>query len=124
MKAKWLDRIAMLLPYLSLCTTEKQYLKAVKHLAIKSPSPWLSSNHGASMHTFTTHEKITCIVCIKIDKKRPFAVTAGMLAHEAVHVMQELFESIGEKQPGHETEAYAVENCTRVLIEEYERQAK
>ena len=41
-----------------------------------------------------------------------------ILVHEAVHVMQFTFELIGEKSPGVEIEAYAVQYFSKYLISE------
>jgi len=45
--------------------------------------------------------------------------TESILTHEAVHVKQFLFESIGEDHPGVETEAYLVQYLANYLIKEW-----
>ena len=125
-KTKWLDRTALLLPHLTLCTTEKRYLEACAEMKVKNPERWLGSTAAASTHTFVSDSvfTVTCIVCIEVDKKRSIPHLAGYLAHEATHVAQELFESIGERKPSNELYAYVVQNVTESLIGEYLRQAK
>lgn len=125
MKHEWLDRTALRLPRLLLCTTEKQYLSAAKGLGVASPFPFLSPGAIATNHTFeNTGSGIVCIVCMLIDKKRPMALTAALLAHEAVHIKQELMKNIGEETPGAEIEAYAVQNAVLELLGSYIKQAK
>ena len=123
-KTRWLDQTALRLPYLALCTSEKQYLKIMKYLKVENVSAWLSDSAGASNHTFIKNGKLTCVVCVRIDKGRDIASTASYLAHESVHVAQEMFEAIGEEKPSCEVYAYAVENATRNLMDEYLRQEK
>lgn len=44
---------------------------------------------------------------------------AGILAHEATHVAQDYFESIGESKPSPEFEAYVVGRVTEYLCEQH-----
>ncbi len=122
--SKWLGRTVLVSPFLKLCTTEAQYLKAAKTMGVTNPLAWLGPNANASMHSFTQGAKTACIVCMPIDKKRSFNEVAGMLAHEAVHVKQDMFADIGEDKPGSEVEAYAVQNILFQLLESYQKQAK
>ena len=123
---KWLNRTALRFPYLTLCTTEVDYLKAARHLRVKDPLGWLGDHSAASTHTWTNCKtgNVCCVVTIKIDRKRPMSVTASVLGHEAVHVAQEMFDHINEVSPGKEIQAYAVQNILCELLEEYERQSK
>lgn len=41
---------------------------------------------------------------------------AGVIAHEAVHVAQYVWEIIGEQNPGSEAEAYLVQTITRSIL--------
>lgn len=44
----------------------------------------------------------------------------SLLSHEAVHVVQHLFEEIGEKSPGIESQAYFVQAVTQFLLNQYD----
>lgn len=47
----------------------------------------------------------------------PTSQRHALYAHEAVHVVQRFFDSIGEDDPGDEEEAYLVQGVTLALIE-------
>lgn len=126
MKARWLDRDTVRAPYLMLCLSEKDYLKAARHCRLKSPPPWLDEERQmACVHTWELKGKLTCIVCLHPDAreaKDPIEVTEA-LVHEAVHVFQRLCDSIGEQEPSREFEAYAIERIAGQLLREYARRA-
>lgn len=132
MKINWLNRTALRLPYLALCTTEaqfKQALKAVYKTEAGFPAytePFLAEDHVACVHTLDLKKsgKTVCLVCLPIDAARPWYETSAVVAHEATHVVQRLFRYIGEDTPGDEAQAYAVENTVQYLLAEYDRQAK
>lgn len=48
----------------------------------------------------------------------------NIITHESVHVKQYLFESIGEKNPGLEVEAYTVQYIARTLIKFYNKEVE
>jgi hypothetical protein len=87
-------------------------------------NPQFCTLKEACVHTFDEEWGLACIVCMPVSKKRPLAVTAAILAHEAVHVYQRLFRRIGEDYPSKEFQAYVVENVTRNLLESYLEQVK
>jgi predicted metal-dependent peptidase len=128
MKHKWLDHTVLRGVNFVLCTSEKDYLKVCKHLNVKDPLEYLArpDGMGAATHTLTNERtgEVNCVVCINIVKRRSVGVLAALLAHEATHVMQAVFKRIGERYPGDEIQAYAIENITRELIDDYQRQAK
>lgn len=130
MKLKWLDRCLVIgTHYFTLCTTEELFLTAMKHLRIpKSEHPtFLSNGHSnATVHFFDSHEKTqsSCVVCLGNTLGRDKVAIFGILVHEAVHIWQQIKESIGEHSPSPEFEAYAVQSISQQLFNEYERQVK
>lgn len=58
----------------------------------------------------------TYLICVE-PGKLGLPDVASMVAHEAVHVAQWLWEQIGEDQPGHEAEAYFVQWIVRSVLE-------
>ena len=124
-RVKWLDRTALRLPHLALVVSEGQFRAVCRRMKLVDNGEWLSASAGAMLHHYTCPTgRSTCVVAIRLDRKRPAYETAGMLAHEAVHVKQRVLESIIEASPGREIEAYIVQNVVEYLMEEYARQMK
>lgn len=130
MKLKWLDRSLILSThYFTLCTTEKLFKKALKHLRIPKSwfPPFLSNWHSsATVHYFENRDelKASCVVCIGNTEGKSQSQVFALLTHEAVHMWQQIKEAIGEHSPSPEFEAYAVQSISQQLFEEYERQTK
>lgn len=125
--SKWLDRrIAHPGPYLTLCLTEEEYVKAMAHLRIKQYSPWIKTDHAhATTHQCTNHKgEATCVVCLRGHEGRDPVEVAGLLVHEAVHIWQFYAAMIGEGEPGSEQEAYAVQAIAQELMAEFARRMK
>ena len=87
---KWLSRnVGYPGPFMVLCLTEKQFLKAMKHCGIKRPPNWTNPRSTATTHILNNEEgDSVCIVCLdKKDFKNIEII--GLLIHEAVHIWQE-----------------------------------
>ena len=121
-RVKWLNRALLVGPYITLCTSAREYRAAMRHLKCE-PDQWLRDGFEGKAHILTDSDgDMTAIVCIAPNK--PTASVAALIAHEAVHVWQHYRDHIGETSPGSETEAYAVQGMTFVLLSEYMRRAK
>lgn len=122
----WLERNTLVLPHLLLCGTEADYKKAVKHCNVHQPGEWLRENFNGCTHTLESKGKITCIVCINFEDaaKHPIHEVLGIIAHEGMHVYQSFIESIGERNPSREFEAYSVQMIIQRLFESYLIQTK
>lgn len=122
-KYKWLDRrIARPGPYLTLCLSQDEFDDVLTKLKVRDRP--LFVNHGADAtahHLFTEKGGHTTVVCLSGHEQRSPIEVAGMLVHEAVHVWQEYCDTIGEKAPGREQEAYAVQAISQELMAEYAR---
>lgn len=66
---------------------------------------------------------ICAIVCLGPTKGFSMVQVHSILAHEAVHIWQEIRGHIGEKYPSHEFEAYSIQSITQNLMTAY-HQAK
>ena len=124
MKIKWLDRrMANPGPYLCLCLSEKEYKQALRHLKVNSDEAWIKTPHAdATAHLMSTQDgKHTCIICLRVKPDTTPVEIAGLLVHEAVHVVQNYFIHIGEDYPGKEQEAYAIQCVSQELMAEYAR---
>ena len=121
MKTRWLDRrIAAPGPYLTLCLSESEFREALRRMHLASIPRWTASD--ATTHHFENEDgKICCIVCLRDHAKHSAVEVAGLLVHEAVHVWQQYCADIGERSPGDEQEAYAVQSIAQELMAEFAR---
>ena len=119
---KWCSRELITGPYLALCTTEKDFHKALKKLGVPVAdwSHWIDPDAHARTHALTAKGKFCCIVCIEANPEGILpAQIVALLAHEAVHVKQKYMEFIGERDPSPEFEAYVVQNIVQELVLAY-----
>ena len=130
MKLNWLERELFLSShYYTLCTTEKLYQKALKHLGIpKKDRPDFVTNwhSNGTAHHFENrkNESVTTVICIRNFEGKDQTAIVGLLAHEAMHLWQEIRTTLGEHNPSSELEAYAIQNLTQRLYAEFLRQTK
>lgn len=123
MKTRWLDRrVACPGPYLALCLTEEQYRAACKHIKCTPGAFVLNDWSSATCHYYESKHGLSVIVCLKGWEGRDPVEVAGLLVHEAVHVWQEYAARIGERNPGAEQEAYAIQAISQELMAEFARQ--
>ena len=120
---QWLDRrIGPSGPYLALCLSQDEYRAAVKHLKSPELPRWVSHGANATTHTFEHESNGTvCVVCLDGHEARSPVEVAGLLVHEAVHVWQQWCADMGERNPGSEQEAYAVQHIAQTLMSEFAR---
>ncbi|MFA6031805.1 MAG: hypothetical protein WC889_02760 [Myxococcota bacterium] len=106
--------------YVGCTTSRKAFKRELKRLGIAEPVEFLASTHAnASTHFFRCEGTLTCIIAFqKVSKDRPVEQVAALVAHEAVHVVQELWSSIGETEPGREAEAYLVQMITQCCLQD------
>lgn len=123
---KWLSRrISIPGPYMTLCLSEQEFLKVIKSLKVKYTSDWVGSGSGnGRVHHFYNNGEYTAVVCISNHEEHSPIEIAGLLVHEATHIWQEWCDSIGERSPGAEQEAYAIQNISQTLMEEFARRMK
>lgn len=108
--------------YLGFTTSEDDFGKEMERLCVSNPPPFLGSDHAhATLHTFDapSFSGLTCIITMeKQPRKKAVEQIAGLLAHEATHVAQLLWEYIGEDRPGKEAEAYLVQSVTQFCMQQ------
>lgn len=123
-KTQWLDRrISAPGPFLTLCLSEEQFKAAIKHMRIPVAPPFVNTPHSqATAHFFDGPRGLAAVVCLRDFEGRDPVEVAGLLIHEAVHVWQEYAAYIGEKAPGVEQEAYAIQSIAQELMAEFARQ--
>ena len=122
MKTQWLDRrIAAPGPYLALCLSPDEFKAACKDIKC-APPPFLATPQSqATAHVFEHRGKTAAIVCISDWQGRDPVEVAGLLVHEAVHIWQQYAADIGERYPGAEQEAYAIQSIAQELMSEFAR---
>lgn len=123
MRIKWLERYTVFAPYVTLCLSRAEFLAAAKHCFVEDDGQWLDMDQQmACVHTWERGGKIVCIVCMHPDALQADPIeVAATLVHEAVHVFQRLCDSIGEREPSREFEAYSIERISEQLMREYRR---
>lgn len=121
-KVEWLDRTLVVSPFFTLCKTEKEFHRALRHIKLDRkdwPDFILTPTAGATTHTFEKNGDLVCIVTVRKQKGVGRKQVYALLVHEAVHVWQELRNSIGEKFPSSEFEAYSIQSISQRLIYAY-----
>lgn len=103
------------------CKSEEAWLRECRRLKIKNPPPWVSPTADATCHHYDDNDgQPISIICCPRHKGRSVVDLAGLIAHEAVHVTQDLWNFIGEKKPGAEAEAYFTQSvvvfCLRHML--------
>jgi hypothetical protein len=122
LRTKWLDRrIAAPGPYLTLCLSQEEFDAVIAENKTRFYAAYVNAGADATTHVHSTPKGTACIVCLSDYEGRSPIEVAGLLVHEAVHVWQEYAASIGERCPGVEQEAYAVQSIAQDLMAEFAR---
>lgn len=119
-RMKWCDRRIILSPYYyGLCQDEDLFKRELKRLGVPVtdwPSFLKTKRAHATTHFFESETRDCVIVCLGDCKGRSLIEVYGLLIHEAVHIWQAIHESIGERSPSLEFEAYAVQAISQELM--------
>jgi hypothetical protein len=105
----------------ALCVSEKQFRKLLKRIDLARDlwPAFVNPNAHATAHFLERGDRGLAIVCIVPDKSRTREQVHALIAHEAVHVWQDVRRRIGEKEPSSEFEAYAVQSIVQDLLCDY-----
>lgn len=129
---EWLNRDLMTSSYYyALALSEKDFYSGLKQLKVPKRS-WPdflgTSRANAATNFFEIAGGIgqCAIVTMHPHRKSGHDVKQiyAMLVHEAVHIWQAHRDSIGERRPGLEGEAYAVQRIAQSLMFSYDEQTK
>lgn len=126
-KLKWLDRTLSYSPiYYALCLSEEEFHGELRRLGIKERPDFLSSSHAnATVHHLSGEDgKSVALVCLGSTMGFSREEVYGLLLHEAVHIWQEVCRLIGERNPGDEQEAYAIQSLSQSLMVAYRDRRK
>lgn len=122
-KVEWCNRNLIINNYhFCLVLNEKTFNKELDRLKVEphDRSEWVGQGADASTHFYRTgHGKRVAIVALKETEDMTATGIVGLLIHEAVHIWQYFCNSIGEKEPSIEFEAYAIQAISQELIESY-----
>jgi len=118
----WCDRSLFEAPlYYGFAANERSFHKELRRMGVRRKDwpPYLNDGAGATAHFFEKGDKCSVIVCLKASKKYTGIQIAALLVHEAVHIWQHIRNAIGEKNPGSESEAYAIQRISQSLMYAY-----
>jgi hypothetical protein len=108
-------------PYLAFCATEEDFKKCLKDLKIEEKISWIKEGFNAATHEFVnTDGKTALIVSLDTSQQKSNIEIAALLVHEAVHIWQIYMESLNEKKPGSEIEAYGIQAISTFLFSAYQ----
>jgi hypothetical protein len=103
--------------FVGFTTSEKAFKREMKRLQVSIP--FIPNERStAAAHYLERGGDLTVIITMRPCKGKPVEQIAGLLAHEAVHVAQQLWENIGESKPGREAEAYLVQMITQCCLQD------
>lgn len=98
--------------YIGFTTDEAAFQREMKRLKVKDAGPGVKSGSNAATHHFVNGStNMAIIVMHPPTRKASKEQYASLLAHEAVHVVQEMREKLGEL--GLEAEAYLVQHIVQ-----------
>lgn len=107
--------------YVGYTSSPEAYAREIKRLKVNNAEPFLSGEHaGATSHFFDSPVGEDCaLICVDLAKpaaRDPIEVV-GIVVHEVSHVVLHLWQQIGEREPGHEAQAYLFQYLVmRILI--------
>lgn len=119
---KWLNPTLLTCDHIGICFSERDFHRELRRMKVPANqwSSWLTEGALATTHHLTSEKgSRASIVCIPIRKDWEGVEVAALLVHEAMHVLQEHFEYIGETAVGRETQAYAIQNISARLMGAY-----
>lgn len=119
---KWVSPTLLTCDHVGICFNEKDFHRELKRLKVPPAqwSSWLTQDALATTHHLTSEKgSRASIVCIPIKPEMEGIDVATLLVHEAVHVLQEYLDYIGETSVGRETQAYAIQNISARLMIAY-----
>lgn len=96
------------------CHSEGQFKVEMKHLKIDESYEWIEQGKGGMAHLFKNENGHRIgIICIDTKDKKTIGSLVGILAHEAVHILQFALVAMGEERCGDEFAAYLVQYVTQ-----------
>ena len=122
----WLNHALLYGPKFCMVTSQKEFERVCKKIGLPDQgNPYVRDEWNASTHWWSRGAELICIVGFNLEKSKSMGPIdiAALLTHEAVHVWQQAERAIGDVTCD-EMEAYAIQNISRELMEEYARRIK
>ena len=119
---RWLNPTLLTCDHVGICFNERDFHRELRRMKVPAHqwSSWLTEGALATTHHLTSEKgNRASIVCTPIRKDWEGVEVAALLVHEAMHVLQEHFDYIGETAVGRETQAYAIQNISARLMAAY-----
>lgn len=76
----------------------------------------------ARTHIWENHEWVNIVVRYDRQREGNILQKHAVLAHEAMHIVQEIFRHVGEEAPGDEVQAYFLQEVCYNLFAEFQEQ--
>lgn len=116
-RVHWLPRSLMIGPYLCLVKNEAEWYRAFKDLGV-APEPFPESCGRCQTLENKTGDLCAIVLIQGVEERTPIEV-AGLIVHEAVHVVQAYMQSIGESRPSDEFQAYVTQITAQRLMAQW-----
>lgn len=124
--ARWCDRKLCVLPfYLCIVFSEEAYYQEMESAEVhrKHHGAWIGEgSHGTCSFERNKYGNLICIVSFDINPERTPIQIAGLMVHEACHVVDRYFREIGESRPDEEHRAYSTQWIAQEMMEQYVQQ--
>lgn len=104
--------------YVGFTTSPKAFKREMDRLGITDQPFHASRYANATTHFLENRDQMTAVITMTKPKGIPVEQVAGLIAHEATHVAQAMWEQLGEREPGHEAEAYLVQHIVQGCLQE------
>lgn len=125
--AKWLSEAIPFVPAkFTLITNSKDFQKFQTKIGVKPENRmgFLVGDLLAATYFFHKADDPGVVVAMGIRKGRSLNTYHAVLAHEAVHVWQDILEQVSETNPGDEISAYAIQYICQELFSEMDKKLK
>ncbi len=105
---------------LGFCSNEKSYHKQLKKAKIEDCNGFCLDGSLATLNCFLdANDYPTALICVDMEatKNMPDYQFAGLIAHEASHVLDYAIEKMREKEASGEFKAYTIQFVTQQALE-------
>jgi hypothetical protein len=107
------------------CTDEKSFRKELKELRVPNRMEVGWVKPGGALYTHLESAKGDTVYIISIElTDRKWPCLAGLIAHEAAHLVTQLWVDLGEQYPGSEANSYMIQYITQRCLEDYAKLSK